>query len=122
MKTKNKRVTIDDLRRDRRIQERAERNLKDLKLFEAESDDSDDESSVIVREVDGHRPRLSETPKWVRSGIIEKPTDKVRIRLNWPQAELKYDLSGSGRILEFNELNFTQFLAGELEIITRKIS
>ncbi|VDI84130.1 Hypothetical predicted protein [Mytilus galloprovincialis] len=72
------------------------------------SSDSDSETT--------HKKKNKHKKKKVRSGIKDRPHDKVKIKMNWPQSELKYEFTNR-KAVEFRQLTMSQFCAGELEII-----
>ena len=76
--------------------------LKKLYGKDSESDDEDDSGKV--------------RKKKDRSGLYKKASDKVKIAQAWPHLSLGAEYSG--KILGFNELQMSQFVAGELEIIS----
>lgn len=60
---------------------------------------------------------LSQPPaRTPRSGLVAKATDVVRFPQTWPHVALQDDFSNQS--LEFNDLDFRLFVAGELEIAT----
>lgn len=75
-----------------------------------ESDSSDENYKK------GRRHKKHKKHKKVRSGIKDRPHDKVKMKMNWPQSELKYEFTNR-KPVEFKQLSLNQFCAGELEII-----
>lgn len=75
------------------------------KLYGKDSDDSEDEEET------GKRRKKKD-----RSGLYKKASDKVKIAQAWPHLSLGQEYSG--KILGFNDLRMSQFVAGELEIIS----
>ena len=65
-----------------------------------------------------HTTKSKKRTKKIRSGIKDKPHDKVKLKLSWPQSALKYEYT-SRTPIPFNKLNVFQFAAGELEIIRK---
>ena len=55
-------------------------------------------------------------PRPVKSGLVARSTDQVRFPQTWPHVALQDDLFNQG--VEFKDLDFRLFVAGELEIIT----
>ena len=138
-------LTIKDLRTDTHIKKIVDKHMKKL-LGTRSKSDSDDESSESSdsysstesssssselsdsessSESDSdskskkHRHRhkhVKKHKKKVRSGIKDKPHDKVKVKMNWPQSELKYEFTNR-KAVEFKQLSMSQFCAGELEII-----
>ena len=76
-----------------------------------ESDSSDSDDLYKRRHSRRHRKH-----KKVKSGIRDRPHDKVKIKMNWPQSELKFGFTNR-KAIEFKQLTMSQFCAGELEII-----
>lgn len=76
-------------------------------IYDSDSRDSSDGSSVES----GLRMPKRES----KSGMIARQTDRVQRPQLWAHAEIMEELGG--RQLTFQDLNFRQFVAGELEII-----
>ena len=56
-----------------------------------------------------------------KSGIFDHPSDEVVKKQMWPQSKLQFEYAGSK--IDFDDLEFNLFVAGELEILsTAKIS
>ena len=53
--------------------------------------------------------------KIVRSGMLDKPSSRAKLKLTWPQKQLKFMFVEEA--VEFKDLNFDQFLAGEIKTI-----
>lgn len=115
---KNTKIRFDlsDLRANKKVERSAERQMAKLGLIDSDDNTDSISSSDSDNEFCSSKKVMGTKMKKIKSGIIDKPTDKVVKKLDWPQAELKYEISG--RMLEFQDLDFQQFVAGELEIIT----
>ena len=55
-----------------------------------------------------------------KSGVANKASDKVKIPQIWPHSKLQYEFVSEN--VPFKKLDFNMFVAGELEILTAKIS
>ena len=84
----------------------------------SDSDDNSDSDSSSDSDYKKHKSskRSRKHKKKIKSGIKDRPHDKVKIKMNWPQSELKYEFTNR-KAVEFKQLSMSQFCAGELEII-----
>lgn len=75
----------------------------------SDSDSSSSEEEVVVT-------TKSKRPKSKKSGIFDHPPDEVKFKQTWPQSKLQFEYAGSK--IEFDDLEFNLFVAGELETVT----
>lgn len=136
-------LNIDTLRKDKDLRKLVNKEMKkmiNLQGSDSESDSESDSSSSSSDEEEQNESSSSDLSTQsdssdsrrrkdkkhkknkhvkkhkMRSGIKDKPHDKVKIKMNWPQSELKYEFTNK-RAVEFKNLTMSQFCAGELEII-----
>lgn len=139
-------LDIKDLRTDKHLQKVVEKHMKkllnnkgsDTDSVSSESDVSHSGESKVNSSIDSssdysssseqesnsdscykkkaHKHKKETKKHKVRSGIKDRPHDKVKVKMNWPQSELKYEFTNR-KAVEFKQLSLSQFCAGELEII-----
>ena len=84
--------------------------------YSSSSEQESSSDSCYKKKAHKHKKETKKHKKKVRSGIKDRPHDKVKVKMNWPQSELKYEFT-NGKAVEFKQLILSQFCAGELEII-----
>ena len=115
----------------KKLNDKVVKSLQKLGVSDFSSDSDSDSSSnsseskkdPIDSDTDtssthSHTKKKKKHSKKIRSGIKDKPHDKVKLKLSWPQSELKYEYT-SRKPIPFSQLNVFQFAAGELEIIRK---
>lgn len=73
------------------------------------SDSSEDES-------ESKKKSKHKKSKKLKSGMLDKPSDKIKHKIDWPQSELNFEYVNSP--IKFSELEFDMLVAGELEILS----
>lgn len=121
-------LSINDLRKNAKLNKQVNKYLKKTGLVESQTDSSDTCSeSDIDSEVHGESSSSSsedcssvrkskKSKSKLRSGIKAKASDKVRFPQQWPHSNLQYEYVN--KAVKFDELDFKLFIAGELEIIS----
>jgi hypothetical protein len=121
-------LTLDKLRKLPRVNRAASRSMAKLGLEMSDSDSSSDSDSAKTDSLihdhhsdakfkSCHKSSKSHRHKrYVKSGIRAKASDKVRKQALYPHAALQFEYVSEN--VEFKHLSFSQFVAGELEIIT----
>ena len=84
--------------------------------YSSSSEQESSSESCYKKKAHKHKKETKKHKKKVRSGIKDRPHDKVKVQMNWPQSELKYEFTNR-KAVEFKQLSLSQFCAGELEII-----
>ena len=85
--------------------------------YSSSSEQESNSDSGYKKKAHKHKKETKKYKKKVRSGIKDRPHDKVKVKTNWPQSELKYEFTNYKNPVEFKQLSLGQFCAGELEII-----
>ena len=80
------------------------------------SEQESSSESCYQKKAHKHKKETKKHKKKILSGIKNRPHDKVKVQMNWPQSELKYEVTNR-KAVEFKQLSLSQFCAGELEII-----
>ena len=80
-------------------------SVSDGSYFESDKDDKDDE-----------KKKKRKKKKKVKSGINAKAANRVKHPQRWPQAYLQFEFVS--KQLKYDDLDFKQFIAGELVIIS----
>ena len=78
------------------------------------SDSSDDSDSSSKRK--SHKKKK----KSKKSGMSKKASDRVKHPQTWPHSVLQFEFVSQN--IQFKDISFKMFVAGELEILTSKIS
>lgn len=119
-------VDIRKIRKHSNIKAKAESTVKkilDLSSSDVDSSESTSSSSVDSDDSDesGKKTKKRKFKSKKKSGIFDHPSDEVVKKQMWPQSKLQFEYAGSK--INFDELEFNLFVAGELEILsTAKIS
>ena len=119
VKIEDSSVNINDLRKCSTIKAKAESAVK--KILELSSDDSSDERSDSSSNADSDdlyvskRSKRNKSKSKKKSGIFDHPSDEVVKKQMWPQSKLQFEYAGSK--INFDDLEFNLFVAGELEIL-----
>ena len=116
-------VDLGVLRADKKLKSLAIGHLKKLGLVSDYSGSSDISSSSSTEsetydsdsDDSEYRGQACAKKNSKKSGMVSKPTDRVRYPQIWAQSALHFDL---GSPCKFEDLNFNKLVAGELEIIT----
>jgi hypothetical protein len=128
-------IDIRDLRSDKKLRAKVEREIKRLGLIESDSDsyDSDSSDSASISDsgdvnystssdsdISRNHSRRNEKRSKVKkskkkSGISAKSSDKVKHPQKYPHSQLRYEFVSAN--YNYDELNINLFVAGELEII-----
>ncbi len=95
-------VTLDQLRESEQLSSKVQQRFG---LLDSDSD-TDSETEVRRRK------------KSIKSGMVAKPSDRVKARQIWPHVSLKYNVVQKN--ITFADLNFALMVAGELETISRE--
>ncbi|CAG2191328.1 unnamed protein product [Mytilus edulis] len=122
-------LSIKHLRKDTKTKKIVDKHMKQMLATESNSESdssinsstgsgsepiflssSDSDSETTHKKINKHKK------KKVRADIKDKPHDKIKIEMNWPQSELKYEFTNR-KAVEFRQITLSQFCAGELEII-----
>ncbi|MES9880277.1 MAG: hypothetical protein ABW185_05280 [Sedimenticola sp.] len=120
-------LSINDLRKDAKLNKKVNKYLKNTGLVESQTDsgdsssESDDESEAYGKTSSSSSENTShikskKSKSKLKSGISAKASDKVRFPQQWPQSNLQYEYVN--KAVKFDELDFKLFVAGELEIIS----
>ena len=114
-------LTIDDLRKNPKLQKKVQKELNKLGLkciaVENESScESDSSNSSCSTQSDSSCKKKKKHRKHKKSGINAKSSDKVKDPQRWPHAYLQYEFVN--KQVKFDELDFKLFLAGEISIIS----
>ncbi len=100
-------VTLSQLRESEKLADKVNMKYKDyLDSDSTSTDTSDDDATPIKR-----------GKKKTKSGLVQKASDNVKKRQLFPHVSLKYSFVHKN--LSFKDLDFQQFVTGELETITR---
>lgn len=122
-------VTIETLRKQVNLQKEADRTMNLLGLVSDESSPSSDSSSNSESNTSSSSSGSSEESchskskkknskkSSFKSGIRARASDKVKDPKIWPHISLQFEFVNNK--LEFKDLEYRLFVAGELEIITR---
>ena len=124
-------LTLNKLRSDNVIKTKAKNKVKKILALESSDTDStcsssnssssDSSSSSSTSDSSVKKIKKYKSKSKRKSGIYDKPSDKVVKKQLWPQSKLQYEYAGSK--ISFEDLEFNLFVAGELEIISgNKIS
>ena len=118
--TDTEQVTIDDLRKNPKLQKKVQKELNKLGLkclsIESSSEsESSDSSTSSSSDSDSLKKKKKKHKKHKKSGINAKSSDKVKDPQRWPHAYLQYEFVN--KQVKFDELDFKLFLAGEISII-----
>lgn len=82
--------------------------------------DSSSSDSEFDRSDSGHKKSKKKKKKSKKSGMAKRASDKVKNPQIWPHSKLQYEFVSEN--ISFKKLDFNMFIAGELEILTSKIS
>ena len=110
-------IDLDFLRQNEQLKSKAKKELKKLGLSLDDSETSDNSSTSYFEseESDSGKKKKKDNKKKLKSGINAKASDRVKFPQRWPQAYLQFEFVN--KQLKFDDLDFKQFVAGELEII-----
>ena len=81
---------------------------------DSSSSDTSDDSDVSSK----HKSRKKHSKKSKKSGMSKKASDKVKFPQTWPHSVLQYEFVSQN--VQFKDLTFNMFVAGECEILTSK--
>ena len=95
----------------KRMKKKKQRPVSDSDSSSSSESDSDSDSASSSTE-----NCKSKKSKAKKSGIVSKPTDKVKNPQSFPHNYLQFEYVNKD--LKFKQLNFKQLVAGELEIIS----
>ena len=111
-------VNLKELRSLKTLEKKAEAKVSKILEIDIDSDDCSSESSVSDEEpqVQVKAKSKRKAGKSKKSGIFDHPPDQVKFKQAWPQSILQFEYAGSK--IEFDQLEFNLFVAGELEIVT----
>lgn len=114
-------LNINSLRKCPSIKKKAESAVK--KILEIDSDDSSDESGDTTSSCESDelsdsikKSKRHKNKSKKKSGIFDHPSDEVVKKQLWPQSKLQFEYAGSK--INFDDLEFNLFVAGELEILS----
>lgn len=112
-------VNIKDLRKNSSIKSKAESVVK--KILDLDSDDSSSDTDTVDSSSDSDsvvnkRSKKYKSKNKKKSGIFDHPSDEVIKKQMWPQSRLQFEYACSK--INFDELEFNLFVAGELEILS----
>ena len=115
-------ITIEDLRKNPKLQNKVKKELKKIGLScnnldsssssvssSSSSESSSSSDSESIKKKKKHR-------KHKKSGINAKASDRVKNPQKWPHAHLQYEFVN--KQMKFDELDMKMFIAGEMEIIS----
>jgi hypothetical protein len=118
-------LTLDKLRKLPVVNRAASRSMSKLGLELSDSSTNSDSSDTDraqcsdsdAKSKSGRKSSKSRRRRrYVKSGIRAKASDKVKEQALYPHAALQFEFVSEN--VEFKNLSFSQFVAGELEIIT----
>ena len=116
-------ITIDKLRKNKHLKSKVDKLMKQFALNDDEdtcssSDDTSvsDGSYFESDKSDKDEEKKKKKKKKVKSGINAKAADRVKHPQRWPQAYLQFEFVS--KQLKYDDLDFKQFIAGELGIIS----
>ena len=98
------------------VKKRSSKKKQSQSSFDSSSSDSDSEFSDSRSK---HKSKKKKK-KSKKSGMAKKASDKVKNPQIWPHSKLQYEFVSEN--VPFKKLDFNMFVAGELEILTSKIS
>ena len=90
------------------------RHKNNASSSDSSSSDSSDDSDVSSK----HKSRKKHSKKSKKSGMSKKASDKVKFPQTWPHSVLQYEFVSQN--VQFKDLTFNMFVAGECEILTSK--
>ncbi|CAG2243504.1 unnamed protein product [Mytilus edulis] len=90
--------------------------VSDSDSSSSESDSDSDSSSSTSSDDSVKKRKVKKSAKKKKSGLVSKSTDKVKNPQFFPHNYLQFEYVNKD--LKFKQLNFKQFVAGELEIIS----
>ena len=115
-------VDLNALRKDKKLREKARKELKFLALLsDSEADGSDGSSSESYFDSSSDNAKSESKKKkkkhrTKKSGINAKASDRVKHPQKWPHSHLQFEFVN--KQVKYDELDFKLFVAGELEIIS----
>ena len=86
-----------------------------LSLDDSETSDNSSTSYFESEESDSGKKKKKDNKKKLKSGINAKASDRVKFPQRWPKAYLQFEFVN--KQIKFDDLDFKQFVAGELEIM-----
>ena len=117
-------ITLDTLRKDKKLRNRVKKELKKCGIVSNSSSDSESsdesyfDSSDSKSDQSSKKKKKQKKHKKKKSGINAKASDRVKNPQKWPHSHLQFE--HVNKQVKFDELNFQLFVAGELEIISEK--
>ena len=114
-------ITIEDLRKNPKLQNKVKKELKKIgltssNLNNSSSSSSGDSSDSSSASDDDNSKKKKKHKKHKKSGINAKASDRVKNPQRWPHAHLQYEFVN--RQVKFDDLDMKMFIAGEMEIIS----
>ena len=118
-------ITIDKLRKNKHLKSKVDKLMKQFALNDNEDTcSSSDDTSVSdgsyfksdKSDKEEEKKKKRKKKKKVKSGINAKAADRVKHPQRWPQAYLQFEFVS--KQLKYDDLDFKQFIAGELGIIS----
>ena len=119
-------IKISDLKKMKHLVKSADKKMSSLGLCcssedansESSSSSSSDDSSLALSSGDEGKKskhKKKKHSKSKKSGMVKKPSDKVKYPQTWPQSVLQYEFVSDKTT--FENLDLKLFAAGEIEII-----
>lgn len=116
-------ININTLRQDEDLRKLVRRELESFGLSSNHDSINNSSSQSSTSSSSASEDRISTKNKdrkkkkyTLKSGITAKASDRVRHPQKWPQAHLQYE--HVSKHVQFKDLDFKLFIAGELEIIS----
>ena len=115
-------VDLNALRKDKKLRQKARKELKFLALLsDSDADGSDGSSSGSYFDsgsdtANSESKKKKKKYKAKKSGINAKASDRVKHPQKWPHSHLQFEFVN--KQVKYDELDFKLFVAGELEIIS----
>ena len=116
-------IDLDALRKDKKLRQKARKELKLLQLLSDSDTDSSEGSSsesyfdsTDTSDLDSKKKKKKQKHKKKKSGINAKASDRVKNPQKWPHSHLQFEYVN--KQVKYDELDFKLFVAGELEIIS----
>ena len=116
-------IDLDALQKDKKLRQKARKELKLLQLLSDSDTDSSEGSSsesyfdsTDTSDLDSKKKKKKQKHKKKKSGINAKASDHVKNPQKWPHSHLQFEYVN--KQVKYDELDFKLFIAGELEIIS----